>query len=300
MTLADRLQDEAVAIYLLPGVVLESRYRVRNYTHKHICAAQFDQLLADLSEVGSPVSMTDIVEATLSQKTLPPRAFAVTFDDGFENNYSVAAPILKRYGVPATFYVTTNFIDHNRLSWIDEIEYAVENVDVVHLAQPFATATDTFRTVEEKQELLDGIRRYVKSHPSLDPYAFAEAFRRGVEVGPPIPDSALDQKLTWDQIRELQRDALFTIGGHGVTHRILTHLDASELESEVRTSIERVHSETNHVPVLYSYPEGLAHCYSDEVIKSLKQNGILSCPTAEDGINVIGDDLFRLKRIMVT
>ena len=300
MALVDRLQDEAVTIYLLHGVVSESRHRVRNYTHKHICAAQFDQLLADLLNAGSPVSMADIVDATLSHRTLPSRAFAMTFDDGFENNYSVAAPILKRYGVPATFYVTTNFIDHNQLSWIDEIEYAVENVDVVCSAQPFATATDTFRTVEEKQELLDGIRRYVKGHPSLDPYAFAEEFRRGLGVGPPIPDPSLDQKLTWDQIRELQRDSLFTIGGHGVTHRILTHLDVAELESEVRTSIERLHRETNHVPVLYSYPEGLAHCYSDEVIKCLKENGILSCPTAEDGINVVGDDLFRLKRIMVT
>ncbi|MFH1452519.1 MAG: hypothetical protein ABIH00_00885 [Armatimonadota bacterium] len=49
----------------------------------------------------------------------------------------------------------------------------------------------------------------------------------------------------------------------------------------------------------YSYPEGLDYCYSDEVINMLKEYGIKCSPTAIDGVNKVGDDLFHLKRVAV-
>jgi hypothetical protein len=49
----------------------------------------------------------------------------------------------------------------------------------------------------------------------------------------------------------------------------------------------------------YSYPEGLANCYSDRVIDLLRRQGIVCAPSAEHGVNRVGDDLFHLKRIMV-
>jgi peptidoglycan/xylan/chitin deacetylase (PgdA/CDA1 family) len=54
-------------------------------------------------------------------------AFVLTFDDGFENNYTIAAPILLRLNVPAIFYITTDYIEKNMMSWIDLIEYAAEH-----------------------------------------------------------------------------------------------------------------------------------------------------------------------------
>ena len=57
---------------------------------------------------------------------MPRNAYAITFDDGFENNYSLAAPILDDFNLPATFYFSTDFIENNSMSWIDKIEYCVE------------------------------------------------------------------------------------------------------------------------------------------------------------------------------
>ena len=59
-----------------------------------------------------------------NETPFPKNSFALTFDDGFENNMSIAAPILTDYKVPATIYVTTNFIENNEMSWIDKIESA--------------------------------------------------------------------------------------------------------------------------------------------------------------------------------
>ncbi|HXX95056.1 MAG TPA: polysaccharide deacetylase family protein [Planctomycetota bacterium] len=297
---ARRLGHRTFAIFLFHGVVREHRHQVRNYTRKHLTLSRFEEVLRELLAGGTPVSIPDIVDAARYGRRLPPRAFAVTFDDGFENNASVAAPALRKAGIPATFYVTSGFVDRNSASWIDEIEEAVEKTEVVRLHLPLKLARETFRDPQEKRELLDAIRKHVKGDPRIDPYEFSRDVRRQLATGPFVPDVELDQKLTWEQIGELSRDPLFTVGGHGHTHRILSFLDPLQLEEELATSLGRVRGATGSGVLHYSYPEGLAHCYSEAVIGSLRRHGIVCAPTAEDGVNQVGDDLFRLKRIMVT
>lgn len=72
----------------------------------------------------APVSMDDLFLFTQGQKELPSRAVAVTFDDGYVDNHEVAAPILNRLGVPATFYITVDCIETGRLPWPSRLRYA--------------------------------------------------------------------------------------------------------------------------------------------------------------------------------
>ena len=297
---ATALGEDSFAIFLFHGVIKKQRHEVRNYTKKHIEADRFSSLLRDLCAVGAPVSLNDVVSANQKHERLPARSFAVTFDDGFENNYSVAAPILKDYGVPATFYITTGFIDSNGASWIDTIEAAVEHSEVVDLNTPFQRLSGAYATPHQKRELLDQIRTLVKSNPAVDPYEFAKDFVNKLESKSPPYDPDLDEKMNWEQVRELSQEALFTIGGHGHTHRILEYLDDEELRNEISTSFERLSLNLSTPIEHYSYPEGLTHCYSDRVVRFLRERGILCAPSAEPGVNKIGDDLFHLKRILVT
>lgn len=293
------LGDETVAIFLFHGVIHRRRHAVRNYTRKHLPVEDFLAVLDELCAAGTPVSMPELIAAARDGKPLPSRAFAVTFDDGFENNYSVAAPILAARGVPTTFYVTTGFIDDNACSWIDRIEYAVEATETFELALPFNDPPRRYETPEEKRDLLDVIRAIVKGDPTVDPQVFADEVWRQLGVTGMTLDPELDQKMSWTQARELSRHPLFTVGGHGHTHRILEYLDTAELEREIALSIERLRLNLAAPVEHYSYPEGLATCYSERVIRTLKAHGIVCAPTAEPGINRPGDALFHLKRIMV-
>jgi peptidoglycan/xylan/chitin deacetylase (PgdA/CDA1 family) len=292
------LSEENFAIFLFHGVIREQRHQIRNYTKKHLDENTFARVIRELKNNGTPVSMPNIVAATLNRAQLPPKAFAITFDDGFENNYSVAAPILRDLNVPCTFYVTTGFVEVNGLSWIDKIEAVVEQTDCLRLDLPYPELTGTFQTREQKIDLLNHIRRIVKGDRRIEPDEFAGEVARQSGASTEL-DEQLDHKMSWRQVRELHEDELFTIGGHGHTHRILEYLDDAELESEIAVSLNALKENLGGTIEHYSYPEGMSNCYSDRVIRLLRDRGIVCSPTAEDGVNRIGDDLFRLKRIMV-
>jgi peptidoglycan/xylan/chitin deacetylase (PgdA/CDA1 family) len=283
-------------VFLFHGVIPEDRPGLRNYNRKHIPLAYFEEILADLTQHGTAFSMDEVVDGT----KLPPRAYAITFDDGFANNSSVAAPALEKLALAATFYVTTGFVDDNSSSWIDLIEHALEVTPAVSLELPPAEQKRVYRTRSDKIELLEAIRRHVKSDRELDPYDYAAGVLRQLNVHNLEPDPDLDQKLTWNDVRRLHEHPLFIVGGHGQTHRILERLDDESLAAEIETSCTLLERHLGATPRHYSYPEGLADCYSDRVIALLRERGVVCSPSAEEGVNRRGDDLFRLKRILVT
>lgn len=293
------LAEDSYAIFLFHGVIRSPRPGIRNYTSKHITADRFDEVLDALLARGHPVSMPEIVGAEDSVERLPPWSFAVTFDDGFENNASVAAPVLAERGVPATFYVTTGFVGVGGCSWIDLIEQAVEAVPSFALELPFRSPHARYATRHEKIDLLDAIRMFVKSDPATDAYELADDLRAQLGIGSLEPDAELDLKLSWDQVRALHGEELFTVGGHGRTHRILEFLDDHELAEEIEGSLSTLAAELGAPIHHYSYPEGLANCYSQRVIDVLRANDIVCSPSAEPGVNAAGADLFRLRRVTV-
>lgn len=295
------LSDDGLVIFLFHGVVERSTHQVRNYTHKHLEKEYFARLMKGLAASGRALSMDELVEHHAGGVPFPPRSFAVTFDDGFENNCSIAAPILADLRIPATFYVTTGFIEHNAMSWIDRIEYCLEHARLGTLRFPWHGEPWAFSTDADKVAILDHLRGRVKRDSSINLDALvAEVFSQcGVhEVGQ--SDDPLDRKMTWKQVRELHEHPLFTVGGHTHSHRILSWLAPALLDEEIGTSIDLCRRRAGIDLRHYSYPEGLHHCYSDKVIRALIQRGIVCCPTAEPGLNRHTDDLFHLHRNMVT
>ena len=294
------LEEDGVAIFLFHGVIHRQRHAIRNYTRKHLVEERFVEVLEALRRTGRPVSMSEISEALRTGHRLPPRAFAVTFDDGFENNCSIAAPVLKALEVPATFYVTTGFIGTGEASWTDRLEYAFERAGPVAVAVPPKGQRHVCATEMEKRQLLDELRRVIKSERTIDPYTLADDVWRQLGVETMEPDPELDRKMSWRQLEELEHHPLFLIGGHSHTHRILEFLDDEELEREIATSVRLIRERLGFGITFYSYPEGLPHCYSERVMAALRRHGVVCAVTAEPGVNRIGDDLFRLKRILVS
>ena len=105
--------------------------------------------------------------------------------------------------------------------------------------------------------------------------------------------------MNWEEVSKANQSDLLTFGGHSHTHSILSYLNPSQLKEEIHRSLSLLKNKANVKPIHYSYPEGLEHCYSENVINELKKNGVLCCPTAINGVNNLSDDLFHLKRVMI-
>jgi len=287
-----------LSIFLFHGVTTTTDYQVRNYTRKHISKESFHNFCQSFSRWGTAISLNDVLEIWESGSELPPNAFAITFDDGFANNHTIACPILADFKLPATFYVTTGFLDSHTPSWIDAIEIALEKTTCQEVNLDVVGGVVSIRSSSEKQQLLNAIRHRIKSSSNVDPLSFSyeTCLSLGVDVFSHL-DPDLDRKLTSSEVAAIASDPLFEVGGHSHTHRILSFLDMEELQLEVSRSLDILTPLLVKAVIHYSYPEGQPDSYNESVISLLKQNGIEICPTAIHGTNYIGDDLFSLKRI---
>ncbi len=294
------LNDNSLAIFLFHGVVNNSNYSIRNYTRKHIKKDHFYSFLKSLKKIGHPLSMNEVIHYNEERKPFPEKSFAITFDDGFENNYSIAAPILKDLDISATFYVSTEFIDKNYMSWIDYIEYCFEITKLGKLSLPWERNKFEFKNNTDKIRILDYLRNRVKVDMSIDLNQLVSSIfnQCGVEKINGT-DDPLDLKMNWNQIKEINDDENFIIGGHSHKHINLAFLDNQELKYEIETSMKLLEEKSSIKTFHYSYPEGLEYCFSEKVISELKKVGIKCCPTAIHGLNKFYDDLFHLKRIAV-
>jgi peptidoglycan/xylan/chitin deacetylase (PgdA/CDA1 family) len=299
LNLADRLTaDGSLTIFLFHGVVARFDWRIRNYTAKHVQASVFRDSLDSLAHAGEPLSMDQVVAICRSRRAFPKGAFAITFDDGFENNWSIARPILEELKLPATIYVTTRFVDENGMSWIDRIEWALEHTSAGTLQLPWSSGPVQFGDDDGKIRLLNDIRQNVKTNSALDSEALVSDIFRQLDLEEVrSSDSPLDKKLSWQQVRDWLAPG-YLVGGHSHSHPILSFLSPEKLSWELDTSLRLLRERADITPSHYSYPEGLAHCYSQDVILALKSRGITCSPTAIDGVNPPGSDPFHLRRVM--
>lgn len=300
MSYTQFLSENSVAIFLFHGVVENNPCRVRNYTRKHLLLDEFVEVIGDLAQSGTGVSMDEVIAFHESGAQPPPRAFAITFDDGFENNLTVAVPVLADFRLSATFYITTDFVERNLMSWTDRIEWAFEEAGTVRIALPWDDDYRTARSDAEKRALLDDIRAHVKTDLSIDAQQLASDLQD--QIGFPETwsgEGPLDRKLNWPQVRDLGTLGDNIIGGHSHTHAILSALDEVELNREIGTSLNLLRTRAGVSSSHYSYPEGLAHCVNETVIAALKANGIRCSPTAISGVNPPSQNLFELRRITV-
>ena len=298
--LLERLKPDEVAIFLFHGVIKKQVNSVRNYTGKHIEEKIFEDCMIALSKKGKSLSMDEILFHYENKIPFSDYSYSITFDDGFENNISVAAPILKKYAIKSMVYITTDFIESNKMSWIDRIEYAVENTNLNKYKKSWKNEYHFLNNKESKISLLKDIRKYVKSTKTIDPNKFANNLCKALGFDEfNSSNDILDKKLNWEQIKEIINSKFMSIGAHTHSHNILSFLSKKELQKEIDISLKLIKEKTGLETIHFSYPEGLSHCFSEREIVELSKRGIRCCPTAIDGTNKYDQNPFHLKRIMV-
>ena len=251
----------------------------------YVLAEVFARHMQFLTEHFHVLSITELFErwrsGRLDERT---RYCAVTFDDGWLDNYLYAYPVLRQLGIPATIFLPTRFIGTHDWFWPDKLAY------LLRCNQPSGMPPGARRT-EWITHVETVIERW-KRMPSDEIESALSDMTRTLGASVPRERTVVD----WDEVAEMARNGI-SFGSHSATHAILTRVTREalrrELEESLRVLRERV---TNPIPV-FCYPNG---AYTDEVVEHVKAAGYAGALTTDSGWETATpSDLFRIRRIGV-
>lgn len=253
-------------------------------------AARFAWQMEMLASLFHVLPLGDAV-TRLREGTLPARVACVTFDDGYADNYEIALPILERFGVPATFFVATGFLDGGRMFNDTVIE------TVRHLPKGDLDLSDvglgrySINSIADRRACVHGLLRHLK---------YAELEQRKVwldRLTSYAPcELPSDLMMCTNQVIDLYARGM-EIGAHTVNHPILARQSLSEARAEIERSRLHLQRITGDGIRLFAYPNGrLDDDFHEEHRAIVEDLGFLGAVTTERGVATADTDAYLLPR----
>jgi peptidoglycan/xylan/chitin deacetylase (PgdA/CDA1 family) len=226
--------------------------------------------------------------------TLPSAAVSITFDDGYRNNHSVALPILRDLGIPATFFVATGFVAGG-LMWNDKV---IESVRACRAKRLDLTDLDLgvydLGSDQERVRTIGGLLSKIKY--------LAPAERDRIVDGLAVRAEAMlpgQLMMTAGEIRAL-RAAGMEVGAHTVSHPILAKLAPADAEREIAASRRDLESILSERVALFAYPNGKPGAdYLPEHVEYVARAGFEAAVSTEPGSVMRATPPFELPRVAI-
>ena len=237
----------------------------------------------------------DAVKNLMEGKVRTPTV-VLTFDDGFQNNYDIAYPILKNERIPAAIFLTTGFVDTNETAWFCRLNQALTETSLSFLVWHGQTL-DLSSPLKRGQALVV-IQKWLKTLPQPELMVELEGVTRelGYNISEPISLHSPFRMLNSDAIREMVGSGLIEFGAHTHSHAILSCLTKKNKREEIIQSVSAVSQLTNYPCRLFAYPNGQKQDYDQESIETLKECGIQFSVTTNSGSNQENAHPLELKR----
>lgn len=253
-------------------------------------ARRFDQVLGWLKSWFNVLPLDQAV-SQLQSGTLPARAAAITFDDGYADNRTVALPILQKHSLPATFFIASGFLDGGRM-WNDTIIESIRTAasDVLDLRR---LGLDIYRneTVQDKRLAIDALINQFKYLSHDERTTLTDGIAAELGVDPPH-----DLMMTSAQVREMHAAGM-QIGAHTVSHPILARSAPSVAEQEIRDNKEILEELLGRPVSLFAYPNGKpGRDYLPEHCQLIRDLGFSAAVSTAWGVAGKSTDLFQLPR----
>lgn len=202
----------------------------------------------------------------------------ITFDDGYEDNYRLAWPILREAGVAAVFFVTTDFIDHGRPMWFDRVANAIRD----NGKEPSRQVLQQYLTRMKKMDD-DGRARVLAD---LERHSGHEALEHQIP-------------MSWDQLREMAASGM-EIGSHSCSHTVLANETRQNVRSELVKSRQRIEVEIGKPCRSLAYPVGGGSAISPLVVAEARDAGYEYACSYISGMNPrTPEDNMLLRRLHV-
>lgn len=242
------------------------------------------------------LSLGEFVSCLTRDAPMPPRSAVITIDDGYRDAYEIAFPILRRYRLPATLFVTTSFVDRTGWMWGDKLRYILQYA--ADLTRPFTISGRPYSLDSASGSAVGGSRSPT-IHTALARLSMEDRDRQierlAVTLGVTLPElpGAEFEAITWDQAREMDRHGV-AIESHTVHHPTLTYLDEPAMRRELIDSRTRLETVLERPVGLLCYPHG---DHNDRVVTAAADAGYRGAVTTVPGFNDRKASPLRLRRI---
>ncbi|MCF0201573.1 MAG: polysaccharide deacetylase family protein [Bacteroidales bacterium] len=267
-----KLTHPAIGDVLMFHRVTDSCPRMEHNRRFCVSSRRFEGILQSYLNRGYVfISLDQLANLLHERERLHHRFVCVTFDDGYRDNYDVAYPILKRYNVPFTIYVASDFIERRAVLWW----YILD--DIIKTNEEYLVWHDRLIDLP-----LEQIRHIMQEELSCAEGIFYDK----------VDALALNQS----QLLDLAAEPLCTIGAHTISHCNLSQLSVSEQYAEIKGSLDFL-KEITHQPVVhFSYPFG---SYNSDTLSVVKELHLETVTKAWGGAVRKGESMYEISRIEI-
>lgn len=284
------------------GVIILTYHRINNVTDAPSLAVSletFEQQIKYLALRKKVISLEELVTNIQKGIKFPKRCAVITFDDGYKDNYTNAYPILKKYSMPFTIFLATDYIGSDEMKWDDELEYKIKQSDceLLALKTNYSKRYSLIGEKEKKKAFDDLFKLLIGSNKEKRKEILSELDNElKVEIAKQDIENTM---LSWEDVKEMAIDTNVSFGAHTCSHCKLTSLSQEDVREEIEGSKRIIEKKNGKKINFFSYPYGGRNCYNERIKQISKETGFDCAVTTIYGKNNLESDLFELRRIGV-
>ncbi len=220
--------------------------------------------------------LEQLLDMVCNERIAHPLSISITFDDGYKDNFKYAYPILKKYNIDATIFLTTRYIGR---AWpFHKARYAIWNTDFPNFFVRGLGNTN-ISTVKDRLIAMPKIEVFLDELCEAEKDKLVNDLLNDLEVSLPLNfDNCYT--LSWKEIEEMNRHGIM-FGAHTETHTNLTKLPESMALDEIRNSKNEIEKKIGTQCTLFSYPNG---AFNPNICKLVKSAGFKFAVSASPGL----------------
>ena len=256
----------------------------------------FERQMAFVNRYFEPVTLGHLLRCIQEDHYGRKPLLAVTFDDGYRDNFTHALPILRKYNIPATFYLTSDCIDGKVPLWTAELRCLLLNNPRSHITLSTLPCAHRLNGPSSRLEAINAIKARMVKLPRDQRENTLDEIRRKTGVSSRHFSRLKDLMLNWEQVRHMLRCGM-KFGAHTMTHPSLPHIPANEAIAEIAGSKTAIEAQIDRQIVHFSYPNPAnVPNFNSSIQNMLKFSGFVSAATSVHGRFTLGADMLALKR----
>ena len=268
---------------IIPSDLIKGKSPLNNLI---VSTEMFEKQIIHLKNKYNIVPLDKLFVSDLSNKV------ALTFDDGYRDNLIYAYPILKKYDVPATIFITTSFMNSKPVLWWDSLWKSLKNYRKIDINFKNDNIKYEIKSFYDRVYVYKKLRKYFLNLNTIDKSNFIKKIS--------YLNLESDVFLTWDDVINLSKTDIITIGAHTLNHPSLSSISSNEAFDEIYKSKKIIEKKINKDVNQFAYPFGSYNECSTREFDLVKKAGFsLAVTTNNNVFNLSKNSKFSLPRITV-